>query len=115
MIFLLAVVFCLHAGFKYFVGEPIFSNRIVESYVLNFCLGYASFIVLMLSLKKHINSLGFIFMYTSFFKFVVFYLLFKSYFNSDGEIDGGEFLTLIIPYAFALFGEIFTMSRVLKE
>ena len=115
LVLLLSLVFVLHLAVKFFLGKDIFSNRIVQSYLLNFGLGYLSFIVLLLSLKKHINSLGYIYMYTSFLKFVVFYILFKSYFSLDGEIDFGEFLTLMIPYAFTLFAEIHTMSRVLKD
>ena len=115
LVLLLSVVFSLHLAVKFFLAEDIFSNRIIQSYLLNFGLGYLSFIVLLLSLKKYINSLGYIYMYTSFFKFIVFYILFKSYFSLDGEIDVGEFLTLMIPYAFTLFAEIYTMSRVLKD
>ncbi|MBK21223.1 MAG: hypothetical protein CMP63_02745 [Flavobacteriales bacterium] len=100
---------------KFFLGKDIFSNRIVQSYLLNFGLGYLSFLVLLLSSKKYINSLGYIYMYTSFFKFIVFFIIFKSYFSLDGEIDLGEFLTLMIPYAFTLFAEIHTMSRLLKD
>ncbi len=112
---LLLVVFSCHVLVKYLLNSSIFSNRIIESYLLNFFLGFSSFIVLVLSIKKHLTSLGFIFMYTSFGKFVVFFIAFKPYYSSDGTVDFGEFLTIMIPYAFALISEIYSMSRVLKK
>lgn len=115
LVFLLSLVLAFHLAVKYYLGKDVFSNRILKSYLLNFTLGYLSFLVLILSLKKHTTSLGFIYMYTSFLKLVVFYILFKSYFSLDGEIDLDEFLTLMIPYGFTLFAEINTMSRVLKD
>ena len=115
LVFLLSAVFIVHLALKSYLGNEVFSNRIVQSYLLNFGLGYLSFLVLLLSLKKHTTSLGFIYMYTSSVKLVLFYILFKSYFSLDGEIDLDEFLTLMIPYGFTLFAEIHTMSRVLKD
>ena len=65
LISLLAVFFA-HLAIKKTMGELLFSNRIIESYLLNFCLGYTSFIVLIFSIKKYMSSLGYILIYISF-------------------------------------------------
>jgi hypothetical protein len=97
------------------MDQPVFSNKIIESYLLNFLLGFSSYIVLVLSVKKYLSSLGYIFMCTSFAKFMVFFIIFKPYYRSNGEVDFGEFLTIMTPYAFALAAEIYSMSKVLKK
>ena len=111
----LLLVFGFHILINYFLGKDLFSNRIIESYFINFSLGFASFVVLILSLKKYVSSLGFIFMYTSFSKFVVFYIVFKANYSSNGNVDIAEFLTIMIPYAFTLTSEIYSMSKVLNK
>jgi len=112
---LLLLTFSVHTFFKYLLNQYVFSNRIIDSYLLNFCLGYFSYVVLILSLNKHVTSLGFIFMFTSFAKFVVFYLVFKADYSSNGDVEIAEFLTIMIPYAFTLIAEIYSMSKVLKN
>ena len=111
----LLLVFGFHILINYCLGKDLFSNRIIESYFINFSLGFASFVVLILSLKKYVSSLGFIFMYTSFAKFVVFYVVLKADYSLNGNVDTGEFLTIMIPYSYTLFAEIFAMSNVLNK
>ncbi len=111
----LFVTLGFHLSFKNFIGKVLLSNRIIESYVVNFILGYASYIFLLFSLKKYVSSLGFIFMYISFFKFLVFYLLFKPFYNLNLNIELSEFLTIMIPYGVTLIAEIYYISRVLKN
>jgi len=113
LISLLAVFFA-HLAIKKTMGELLFSNRIIESYLLNFCLGYTSFIVLIFSIKKYMSSLGYILIYISFLKFLIFYFLFKPYYNINQSVEIGEFLTVIVPYSITLTAEIFHLSKVLK-
>jgi hypothetical protein len=113
LICLLAVFFA-HLAIKKTMGELLFSNRIIESYLLNFCLGYTSFIVLIFSIKKYMSSLGYILIYISFLKFLIFYFLFKPYYNINQSVEIGEFLTVIVPYSITLTAEIFHLSKVLK-
>ncbi len=112
---LLLVVFSCHVLIKYLQNQTVFSNRIIESYLLNLFLGFMSYVVLILSAKKYITSLGFIFMYTSFGKFVIFFIAFKPYYSATESVDFGEFMTLMIPYSCALVAEIYSMSKVLKN
>ena len=113
--FFLLLAFSVHITIKYLIGEPVFSNKIIESYLMNFCLGYVSYIVLFLSFKKRLESLGYIFMYTSFAKFICFFLIFKPYYSLDQNIDIGEFSTIMIPYGLTLIAEIFFISKELKS
>ena len=115
LLFLLFLVLSFHLLVKFCLGKDVFSNRIIWSYLLNFCLGYASYIVLILSLKKYVTTLGFIFMYISFAKLIVFYVVFKPGYSLNGGVDIGDFLTIMIPYASTLIVEIYSISKVLKN
>ena len=113
--FFLLLAFSVHITIKHLIGEPIFSNKIIESYLMNFCLGSVSYIVLLLSFKRRLESLGYIFMYTSFAKFICFFLILKPDYSLDQNIDIGEFLTIMIPYGLTLIAEIFFISKELKN
>ena len=111
----LLIVFILHIGFNYLRTKSLFSNRIIESYLVNALLAYISFIILFFSTKKYVSSLGFIFMIISIGKFLIFYILFKPYYSLNQNVDLEEFLTIMIPYSISLFTEIYALSKILKD
>jgi len=110
----LLTVFFAHLAIKKTIGELLFSNRIIESYLLNFCLGYVSFVVLIFSMRKFVSSLGYILIYISFLKFLIFYFLFKPYYNINQSVEIDEFLTVMVPYGVTLAAEIYSLSKALK-
>ena len=106
---LLLIVFFLHVGFNYLRGHYIYSNRIIESYLINLILAYVSFLILFFSIKKYVSSLGYIFMLISLFKFLVFYILFKPYYTLNQNIELEVFITIMVPYSTSLFTEIYAL------
>ena len=111
----LLIVFILHVGFNYLTSKSLYSNRIIESYLVNILMAYISFIILFFSTKKYVSSLGFIFMIISLVKFLIFYILFKPYYSLNQNVDLEEFLTIMIPYSISLFTEIYALSKILKD
>ena len=111
----LLIVFILHIGFNYLKNNNLYSNRIIESYLVNILMAYISFIILFFSTKKYVSSLGFIFMIISLVKFLIFYILFKPYYSLNQNVDLEEFLTIMIPYSISLFTEIYALSKILKD
>ena len=112
---LLLIVFFIHVGFNYLRGHYIYSNRIIESYIINLILAYVSFLILFFSIKKYVSSLGYIFMLISLFKFLVFYILFKVYYTLNQNIELEVFITIMVPYGTSLFTEIYALSKILKD
>ena len=111
----LLIVFYLHLGYNYLNDNYLYSNKIIESYFLNFFMAFISYLVLFFSIKKHVSSLGFIFMITSVVKFLVFYILFHSHYSLNENIDLQEFLTIMIPYSTSIINEIHALSKILKD
>ena len=111
----LGLSFTTHLVALHLLELPLFENRIVLSYVVNFVLAASIFYVLFHFKEKLKNSIGFLFMGGSFLKFVVFFLLFYPFYKSDGEIQKIEFAAFFVPYAIALILETYFTSKMLNN
>lgn len=111
----LSIVFALHLGVLSYLELPLFQNRIVMAYSLNFMLAVAIFFILHHYRYKFQNALGFLFMGGSFLKFAVFFLLFYPAYKSDGEMQRLEFAAFFIPYLTALIFETVQASKMLNN
>lgn len=111
----LIVVFLIHIGVLNFSKLPLFENKIVLSYIVNFILASIIFNVIYSFREKQKENLGFIFIGGSLFKFVVFFLVFYPFFKANGNIDKLEFLSFFVPYIICLFLETFALSKLLNK
>lgn len=71
--------------------------------------------ILFLLSKKFKDQLGFVFMSSSIFKFITFFILFYPEYNEDGELTRTEFFTFFIPYTVCLIVESIIISKFLRE
>ncbi|WP_350289474.1 DUF6168 family protein [uncultured Croceitalea sp.] len=111
----LSTSFLLHLLLLNFLELPLFENRIILAYVINFILAAAIFYTLFHFKEKLKNAIGFLFMGGSFLKFIVFFLLFYPVYKSDGEMQKIEFATFFAPYAIALILETYFTSKMLNK
>jgi hypothetical protein len=111
----LALSFGIHLLVLHYLELPLFENRIILSYVVNFVLAASIFYALFYFKEKLKNSIGFLFMGGSFLKFIVFFLLFYPLYKSDGDIQKIEFATFFVPYAIALILETYFTSKMLNN
>lgn len=94
---------------------PLFNNKIVLAYIINFSLAIFIYVGLYLLRKKQESNLGFIFMTGSLIKFGIFFLIFYPGYKSDGEIQTLEFTTFFIPYAVCLIIETYYLTKLLNS
>ena len=111
----LVVVFIIHIGILNFLGLPLFENKIVLSYVINFLLAAIIFTAIYRLKEKQKDNLGFLFIGGSFVKFLVFFLLFYPFFKADGNIDKLEFSSFFVPYIVCLVIETTSLSKFLNK
>lgn len=111
----LGLSFSIHLGILKSLELPLFGNKIVLSYVVNFILASSIFYALFHFREKLKNAIGFLFMGGSFLKFIVFFLLFYPFYKSDGEIQKIEFAAFFAPYAIALILETYFTSKMLNN
>lgn len=112
---LLLVVFCGHLIILYFLGYPLFNDRIVASYVANTVLVITIFGVIYKLKNKYKSQLGLLFMIGSALKFAMFFILFYPFYKHDGDISRLEFTAFFIPYAAGLIFETLSLSKWLNS
>ncbi len=110
----LGLVFLIHLFFLDYKELPLFNDSIVASYTTNLLLAVVIFLSLFLLRKKYNEQLGFLFLFSSFLKFIVFFVFFYPVYKADGNISRLEFFTFFIPYAFSLIIETLSLIKLLN-
>ncbi len=111
----LIVVLLIHMGVLYFLEFPLFENKIIVSYIINFLLATIIFTVIYRLKEVQKDNLGFLFIGGSFIKFLVFFLLIYPSFKLDGNIDKLEFSSFFVPYIICLVLETTSLSKILNK
>jgi len=115
LIVLLIVVFGIHLLILYNVSKPLFGDKIILSYVINIVMAIFIFWFLDLMKTKYKEQLGFIFIFGSFLKFTVFFIVFNYAFKADGNISATEFASFFVPYVLCLIMETYYLSKWLNK
>lgn len=112
---LLSLVFGIHLFALDAQSLPLFGNKIIASYLLNYTLTILIFVVLLLLKRKYAESLGYIFFIGSFIKFIAFFILIYPSLKEDGNVSRIEFTSFFIPYAFSLIFEVVFLIKILHK
>ncbi|MGC6471110.1 MAG: hypothetical protein ACON4E_07580 [Flavobacteriales bacterium] len=115
LFFLLLASFALHYFFLKDQFNQEFSNLFQRSYLGNFIITSIVYFVLLFLKEKQSKNLGFVFLFTSFLKFIFFYGALYPSFNQDGVISRTEFFVFFIPYAVSLIFEVRSLVVVLND
>ena len=115
LILAVLLAFALHLVLLHNVDLPLFENKIRASYVINTILTIGIVYLIFALKKKYPNQIGFLFLGSSFVKFLMFFMLFHGPYKADGNIDTLEFLAFFIPYGICLILETIYLSKWLNE
>ena len=115
LILLGSLVFGLHLFLLQNAGLPLFENKILASYILNMLLTIGIVFLLFKLKEKYTNQIGFLFLGSSFVKFLTFFMVFHGAYKADGNIETLEFLAFFIPYSLCLILETTYLSKWLNE
>jgi len=113
LILLITLVFYLIV--LYYMGIPLWENKIIQAYVINYLLATSIYTYLYTARKKYSDSLGFLFMAGSFLKFAAFFIFFYPAYRADNKIETIEFATFFIPYTICLVLETRSMIKILQN
>lgn len=111
----LSITFGMHIFVLWILDVPLFSNKILLSYGVNFLLASVIYIGIQQTLKKNGVQAGFIFMAGSAVKFIVFFSVFYPFYKADNEMRTSEFTAFFIPYAICLILEVAYLSKQLNN
>jgi hypothetical protein len=115
LLVVLAVVFAGHLLILQNMELPIFADRIVLSYLLNYALAASILIFIQSKFNKKSSHTGFIFLAGSGIKFLVFFLVFYPFYREDGTMSSLEFAAFFVPYATCLVSEVAFLSKQLNN
>lgn len=115
LLLILAAVFAAHLFILRNMELPIFADRIVLSYLLNYALAAIILIFIQSKFNRKSSHTGFIFLGGSGIKFLVFFLVFYPFYREDGLMSTSEFAAFFVPYATCLILEVAFLSKQLNN
>jgi len=104
-----------HIGVLYFLEAPLFQNRIILSYIVNYLLASGLLYFVQSNFNKQASNTAFIFLLGSAIKFVVFFILFYPNYSADSQMQTTEFAAFFVPYATCLTLEVLFLSKELNN
>lgn len=105
----------IHIVVLWLIDLPLFSDKIILSYGVNFLLAAFIYLIIQQTLKKNGAQTGFIFMAGSGIKFIVFFSVFYPFYQQDNIMQTTEFAAFFIPYAVCLILEVTYLSKQLNN
>jgi len=115
LLILLSTAFLIHIGIQHWLGQGSFENHIIITYLFNFILAILFFFLLIYFKKKKSTQLGFIFLFSSALKFILFFILLSPMVRTEDGIHSAEFISFFIPYAVSLSAEVYYLSKILNN
>ena len=115
LILVVSLAFSVHLFLLQKANLPLFDNKIIASYSINTLLTIGIVFLLFKLKDKYTSQIGFLFLGSSFVKFLAFFIVFHGAYKSDGNIETLEFLAFFIPYSLCLILETIYLSKWLNE
>ena len=109
------VFFLIHFSVLSFNQVQLTSSFIFPSYIFNFVISILVLIIITKLGKSKNFYLGFVFMFLSGVKLLIFLLIFYPVFNYDNKIDIIEKTSFLVPYFLGLILEIASVIPQLKK
>ena len=109
------VFFLIHISILSFNQVQLTSSFIFPSYIYNFVISILVLIIITKLGKSKNFYLGFVFMFLSGVKLLIFLLIFYPVFNYDNKIDIIEKTSFLVPYFLGLILEIASVIPQLKK
>ena len=111
----LAITFGLHIWITHEINFSLNTSKIGISYAVNYIIAIAIFKLFTAFIDKKSELLGFIFLFGSLFKFVIYFLVLRPIISETESISKVEFSFFFIPYAICLIIEIYFLVNVLRS
>lgn len=109
------VFFLIHVCVLFYNQVQLTSSFIFPSYIFNFVISILVLIIITKLGKSKNFYLGFVFMFLSGVKLLIFLLIFYPVFNYDNKIDIIEKTSFLVPYFLGLILEIASVIPQLKK
>jgi len=112
---ILSITFLIHAGIQDYLKIGYFEMNIVVSYMFNFILTSVFYFVLLYFRKKKSDQLGFIFLFSSMLKLLLFFLILKPIISDGNGARTVEFITFFVPYGISMISETYSIVTLINK
>lgn len=109
------LTFSIHILILYTLQQPLFENKIILAYVVNLITAILIFNVLYIFREKFKTQLGFLFVFGSVFKVILFFIFFNSSYRADNVVSGIEFAAFFTPYTITLVIEVYSLAKWMNK
>ena len=111
----LAITFGLHIWVTHEMNFSFSISKIGISYTINYFIAIAIFKLFSVFINRKSEIPGFIFLFGSLLKFVIYFLVLRPIISETESISKVEFSFFFIPYAICLIIEIYFLVNVLRS
>ncbi|MBL1279875.1 MAG: hypothetical protein COA33_006370 [Fluviicola sp.] len=115
LVLILTVAFSIQGYIQHRLDIGFFEKHLLLCYVFNFILTILFYITLLIFKEKKSNQLGFIFLFSSMTKFLLFFIFIKPFLTTSNGINIAEFLAFFVPYGVSLFLEVNSLIRLMNQ
>jgi hypothetical protein len=111
----LLCVFALHSYLQIKMNNEAFSNNLILNYCFNYLLTIIFFGVLIYYKERKSEQLGFIFLFSSLLKFILFFFFIYPDIQALNGMKNLGFVSFFVPYSICLFTEIYFLIKLLNK
>lgn len=111
---LLVVVAGLHMAYIYANQLKVEIDTFIFCYLVNFVLAIVIYVTLLIMAANKNKYMGFVFLFGSALKFLIYFLVFDPLFKQDGDLTRVEFFLFFIPYLTSLILETAALVKLLR-
>ena len=109
------VAFLIQGSIQHFIGVGFLEQHIVPFYGFNFITTYLFFIILIRFVRKSSPNLGYIYLFSSFLKFLLFFAFIKPLLSHGVDVQRSDFISFFLPYSISLIVEITFIVRIMNR
>ncbi len=115
LLFFMGIALALHLAVLHFKKLSLSIDLLTVTYLFNYILTIIFFGLLLFFHKRRSDQLGFIFMFSSFAKFLLFFAILNPILQSPEISKSFSFWAFFVPYSISLTIESVTLVRILKH
>tara|TARA_B110000285_G_scaffold23452_1_gene22624 strand:- start:259 stop:645 length:387 start_codon:yes stop_codon:yes gene_type:complete len=112
---ILLISFLIHASTQHYREIGFFEMNIVTSYLFNFILTAVFYFVLLYFRRKRPEQLGFIFLFSSMLKLLLFFAILKPLISNEDGTKTIEFIAFFVPYGISMISETYSIVTLINK
>lgn len=112
---LLSVAFGAHYFALLQMDISFTTSQLIINYVVNLLLAVTIFLIILRVQKVNADIIGYVFLFGSMFKFLIYFVALKPLLIEDGAVEKAKFFFFFLPYSLCLIIEVIYLIKMLNN